>query len=175
MTEPMPTRLLLVDDEPGVLHALERLLNRRLPHSPVLECFTDPKAALERAWEVPFTLVISDLRMPGMDGLAFLKEFGQIQPHALRLMLSGASDFDVLVQAVNEVGLHRYLLKPWDDEPLCAALQGAIAEAQRQAEARNEGERRLSPEERERRRLEAEEPGITRVEFGPDGAIHLDE
>lgn len=176
-----PPRILLVDDEPAVLSALARLLHRQLPAGPEVETFTSPRAALARAWEVPFALVVSDYRMAEMDGIAFLKEFAEIQPHALRLMLSGAADFDVLVSAVNAVGLHRYLIKPWDDEEVCAVLQGAYAEFGRQEAARQLAEERqrqlgqLSPEEIERRRLEAEEPGITRVNWGPDGAVHLDD
>jgi len=181
MPDTHPPRILLVDDEPGVLSALERLLHRSLPDKPPVETFTSPRAALERAWETSFALVVSDYRMPEMDGLAFLKEFGDIQPHALRLMLSAITDFDVLVSAVNDVGLYRYLIKPWDDQEVVNTLQAALAEQLRQTEARQlaDAQRReqgsLSPEEAERRRLEAEEPGITRVNWGPDGAIHLDD
>ena len=176
-----PPRILLVDDEPAVLSALARLLHRQLPAGPEVETFTSPRAALARAWEVPFALVVSDYRMAEMDGIAFLKEFAEIQPHALRLMLSGAADFDVLVSAVNAVGLHRYLIKPWDDQEVVNTVQAALAEFQRRAEERRQLEASrleigaLSPEEAERHRLEEEEPGITQVDWGPDGAIHLDD
>jgi len=181
MPDTLPLRLLLVDDEPGVLAALERLLHRSLPGKPVVETFSSPRKALERAWESPFALVVSDYRMPEMDGLNFLKEFGDIQPHALRLMLSAITDFDVLVTAVNDVGLYRYLIKPWDDQEVVNTVQAALAEFQRRAEERRQLEASrleigaLSPEEAERHRLEAEEPGITQVDWGPDGAIHLDD
>ena len=174
-------RIMLVDDESNVLSALERLLRRHLPNAPVVETFTSPAAALARSWEVPFEVVVSDYRMPEMDGVEFLKQFRDIQPQALRLILSGITDFDALVTAVNEVGLYRYLIKPWDDTEIVTILQAALAEQARQAEAlrladeRREELGKLTPEERERRRLEAEEPGITRVNWGPDGAIHLDE
>ena len=86
-----PPRILLVDDEPAVLSALARLLHRQLPAGPEVETFTSPRAALARAWEVPFALVVSDYRMAEMDGIAFLKEFAEIQPHALRQLVRNPS------------------------------------------------------------------------------------
>lgn len=177
---PLP-RILLVDDEPHVLSALQRLLRRELAGTAQVEAHTSPQAALARALEVPFALVVSDYRMPELDGLAFLKAFSELQPRARRLMLSGVTDFDVLVSAVNDVGLDRYLIKPWDDQEMAGALAAALAEQARNEEARRLADERrgelgqLSAEDLERRRLEAEEPGITQVRRGPDGAVHLDD
>lgn len=173
---PLP-RILLVDDEPHVLSALQRLLRRELAGTAQVEAHTSPRAALARALEVPFALVVSDYRMPELDGLAFLKAFSELQPRARRLMLSGVTDFDVLVSAVNDVGLQRYLIKPWDDREMADALadQAKDEEARHLADERRGELGQLSAEELERRRLEAEEPGITQVRRGPDGAIHLDD
>lgn len=174
-------RILIVDDESHVLAALTRLLHRELPRDCVVETFTHAAAALQRAWEVPFDAVVSDYRMPEMDGVAFLRAFAEIQPHPPRLMLSAAADFDTLVSAINEVGLYRYLPKPWDEDVLLATLREALAAYARDGEARRLADERrgelgqLSPEELERRRLEAQEPGITRVHWDPNGGVQLDD
>jgi two-component system, probable response regulator PhcQ len=174
-------RILLVDDESHVLAALVRLLRHALPKTTQVESHTSPLTALARATEVPFDAVLCDYRMPEMDGVAFLKAFRDIQPQVPRLILSGVTDFDVLMNAVNEVGLYRYLIKPWDDDEIIAAVRDSAMMHMREEEAhRLADERRaelghMSPEELEKHRLEAEEPGITQVRWGPDGAIHLDE
>lgn len=176
------TRLLLVDDETDLLKALRRMLTRALQEEkPAIETFDDPRAALERAAEVSFDLVISDFRMPPMDGVAFLKRFREIQPDAMRLILSATTDFSTVMNAVNEAEIHRYLVKPWVDEELAATVREALQRRQQLQEDKNlADEMRLqqgviSAEELELRRLEAEEPGITKVKWGPDGSILLDE
>lgn len=176
-------RLLLVDDESGVLHALKRLLQRVLAaDEAVVEIFTDPEAALQRACETEFDVVVSDYRMPSMDGVSFLRCFQGIQPDATRLLLSAATDFDALVTAINEIGLFRYLPKPWNDDDLVAVLRAAWLARDRRLEERRLAERERrnealpgAAEEAERQRLEAEEPGITQVKWGPDGSVLLDD
>ncbi len=176
------TRLLLVDDEISLLHALKRVLNRAFSgRGIVVETFDDPEAALRRADQVDFDVVVSDYRMPIMDGITFLRCFRGIQPDTTRLILSAATDFEALVTAVNEVGIFRYLAKPWSDEDFVATIEAACRHHERQVEERelvNGARRKLqekSPEERERLRLEAEEPGITQVNWGADGSVLLDD
>jgi len=175
-------RLLLVDDEINLLHALKRLLNRSLAGKDyTVEVYDDPEAALQRAGEVDFDVVVSDFRMPLMDGVTFLRCFRGIQPDATRLLLSAATDFEALVTAVNEVGIYRYLAKPWSDEDFVATIEAACREHQRAmderllaAEARRSriGE---SAEAMEKLRIEADEPGITHVNWAPDGSVRLDD
>lgn len=175
-------RLLLVDDEINLLHALKRLLSRSLAgRDYVVEVFDDPEAALQRASQIEFDVVVSDFRMPQMDGVTFLRCFRGIQPNATRLLLSAATDFEALVTAVNEVGIYRYLAKPWSDEDFVATIEAACREHQRLVEERLlvEGARRLiieeSAEEMEKLRIEAEEPGITHVNWAPDGSVIIDD
>lgn len=175
-------RLMLVDDEPHVLTALRRNLMRALADEAVeIETFDDPRRALARAAEADFALVMSDYRMPPMDGVTFLKQFRISQPHAIRLVLSATSDVDTLLGAINEAEIFRYVLKPWDDVELGIAVRSALTlyaeqEAERQlAEETRARQAALSPEEIERRRLEAEEPGITEVRWGPGGSVLLDD
>lgn len=173
--------LLLVDDETNLLAALKRVLSRGLPREGLtIDTFSDPQAALIRANGVPYDLVLSDFRMPIMDGISFLKRFRELQPDVPRIILSATTDFDTLMAAVNEAGIYRYLVKPWDDDEIVAVVREALAHHARIAEDRHLAERarskreELSPEEHELRRLEADEPGITQVRRGPDGSVLLD-
>ncbi|MFG6467897.1 response regulator [Roseateles sp. BYS87W] len=176
--------LLLVDDEPAILHALARTLRRGTADGlwPAMrtEVFTEPQAALARALEQPFALAISDFRMPGMNGAQFLAALRKLQPSCRRVILSAHADFDGLKDAINSARISRFMSKPWTDEELLAAVReelhdhrsaletGLLADQQRLVQ----GE--LSPQEAERRRLERLEPGITQVEWTSDGAYVLD-
>ncbi|TSA41272.1 MAG: response regulator [Betaproteobacteria bacterium] len=129
-------RILLVDDEQNVLNALRR----ELAGTYEVETFISPQEALRRAKETDFALVVSDYRMPDMDGVTFLENFGQMQPDAVRLILSGQADMDALIKAVNVTHIYRFLSKPWSETDLKAnILQGldyreAILENRRFAE-----------------------------------------
>ena len=170
-------RLMLVDDEVNVLHALVRVLRRRLPSSVKVEAFADPNLALKRAAEASFDVVISDFRMPQMTGIAFLKRLRDMQPHAIRLILSASTEVDTVMTAVNEVEVFRYLTKPWAEDELMNHLALALArsEASRQERALADDMRsqqgHLSAQAKELKRLEALEPGITTVEWGPHGEV----
>lgn len=171
------TTLLLVDDEPAVLAALKRSLRGHFGSTISMELCTDAALGLQRALERPFDIVVSDLRMPGMDGLSFLTRFAEIQPHCVRLMLTGSADFATAQRAVNEIGIFRYLTKPWLDSELAEHLQLSIAHAQLNAQQRERAvswaasQGQVSPQELERQRLEQIEPGLTRVEWAADGAV----
>lgn len=180
------SRILLVDDEESILKSLKRLL-RIAPCSfggktyPLdVEAYTSAKAALARAREEDFDLFISDYRMPEMDGIEFLKAAKQIQPDAARLILSGYADLNALIRAVNEVGIERFIGKPWNDYELLAAIAQALAHRELLLENRElanlvrQEMGDVSPEELEAQRLEALEPGITAVHWGPDGSVMLD-
>ncbi|MDA0189368.1 MAG: response regulator [Proteobacteria bacterium] len=175
-------RLLLVDDEPNVLNALRRVLQRAFHGEDLqIEICDDPLKALTRVESGVFDLVVSDYRMPTMDGVTFLKHVRRLQPDAVRLILSASTDFDALMTAVNEAEIFRYLIKPWSDEALVDTLrEGLVRHQQVREDRRLADEQRLqqgelSAEEIERRRIEAEEPGITRVKWGPDGSVLLDD
>lgn len=101
-------RILLVDDEQYVLDAVRHGLGRAYD----IETSASPREALQRAKETTFSVVVSDYFMPEMDGLAFLENFGQQQPDAVRLILSGHADMDVLIKAINVAHIYRFLPKP---------------------------------------------------------------
>jgi len=120
-------RIMLVDDEPNILSALCRLFVSPLVEGGEkleVETFVSPHEALKRAKEgVTFGAVISDYRMPEMDGVAFLKSFREDQPHAVRMILSGYADFG----AVNAMQIYRFIAKPWDNFELRAVVGQALA------------------------------------------------
>lgn len=130
-------RILLVDDEQNILSALRR----ELQSDYALEAFDSPREALQRCRDVRFDLVIADYRMPEMDGVEFLKHFGELHPDAVRLMLSGQADFDALVGTVNEVHIYRFIDKPWDKTGLAATLAEALAHREQILENRRLAER----------------------------------
>jgi two-component system probable response regulator PhcQ len=120
-------RVLLVDDEPNILSALRRSLAaidvRQLDGEALrFEMFTTPEAAIERGEEQEFDLVISDYRMPSMNGVEFLLCMMKIQPAAPRMIISAFADRDVIIAAVNKVHLIRFIEKPWNDHDLREAV-----------------------------------------------------
>ncbi|MDO9286972.1 MAG: response regulator [Aquabacterium sp.] len=165
-------RVLIVDDEPAVLGALRRGLRLHFGARLQVDLQVDALQALAQARTQPYDLVISDLRMPAMDGLDFLAGFARLQPDCVRMVLTGSAGFDTAQRAINAIGVFRYLTKPWSDEALARQVQAALDQArhQRQVAASLQGQVG-TPQERERRRLESLEPGITHVEWGPQGEV----
>jgi YesN/AraC family two-component response regulator len=157
-------RLLIVDDEPAVLSALRRAMRRHFGAALEVETCSDPTLALAKLRDSRFDIVMSDLSMPGIDGLAFLNLASAIAPQAVRIVLTGSADFAAAQRAINEAGVFRFLTKPWSDAELRSHLLAAI-------ERVPGGAPTADPQDVERRRLEALEPGITAVEWGPDGEV----
>lgn len=116
-------RILLVDDEQNVINALRR----ELQGDYAVEAFINPREALQHCRDARFDVAIVDYRMPEMNGVEFLRQFGALQPDAVRLMLSGQADFDALVGTVNEAHIYRFIDKPWDSTGLAATLAEALA------------------------------------------------
>lgn len=181
----MSERILLVDDEPHILAALQRLMRNGLKDADggryVVECFTDAATALARASECAFVLAISDHRMPNMTGVEFLTVLRQIQPVCGRIVLSGYTDLNALMAAINEAAIDRFISKPWNDFELLGAVRQVLrireltVENQRLADQVRQQRGALSAQEAELRRLERLEPGITHVKWGSDGSFILED
>jgi two-component system, probable response regulator PhcQ len=178
--------IMIVDDEPPILNALRRLL-RVVPciHGKQIfeleiETFTSANDALERAKTNLFDMFISDYRMPEMDGITFLKKAKEFQPDASFLVLSGYADLNGVLRAINEVGIERFVSKPWNDYELVSTISQVLAtralikENQQLADLIRLDCGDITPQEAEARRLESIEPGITKVNWGPDGSVILD-
>lgn len=116
------TRILFVDDEPKVLDGLRRML-RALRREWTMEFCEGPEQALAAMAEAPFDVVVSDMRMPGMDGAELLTRVRDLYPDTVRIVLSGQSEQERILRAVGPA--HQYLSKPCDPESLRQTISRA--------------------------------------------------
>jgi len=119
-----PVRILLVDDERNVLRSLERLLLDE-----EYEIFTagsgqEGLEILEHSGT--FRLIISDFRMPAMNGVEFLSEVCRRWPDTERMILSGYADTATIVSAINEGQIYKFIAKPWNDADLVRSIREAL-------------------------------------------------
>jgi CheY-like chemotaxis protein len=123
----MNRKVLCVDDEENVLRAFER--NLRLHFE--IETAAGPLAGLAAiAQRGPYAVVISDLRMPEMDGIQFLSAVRKQSPDSVRLILSGNADLQAVIAAVNEGSIFQFLTKPCPADTLRSAIDGALKQYQ---------------------------------------------
>lgn len=115
--------LLFVDDEPSVLSALRRLF--RNPSYRVLQAGGGSEAMSILALE-PVDLIISDMRMPEMDGAALLEQVRILYPATIRILLTGYADINSTIAAINGGEIHRYISKPWDDQDILLIVKEAL-------------------------------------------------
>lgn len=128
-----PATLLFVDDEPSILSALRRLFR---PHGYRILVAEGGAAGLALLEQEPIDLIISDMRMPEMDGATFLREVRKRWPHTVRLLLTGYADVSSTVAAINEGEIYRYIAKPWDDAEIVNTVKEALELQQLEAENR---------------------------------------
>lgn len=119
----MKYSVLFVDDEPMVLDSLRRTLHRE-PF--FIETASSGEEALRKMKLHAPAVVISDMRMPEMDGIAFLTEAQKISPNSVYMVLSAYSDIEKIMQAINERHVWRYIAKPWQKEDLRMSIQNAL-------------------------------------------------
>ncbi|MFC5302545.1 HD domain-containing phosphohydrolase [Azospira restricta] len=118
-----PWRLLCVDDEPNILSSLRRLL-RSSGYQVTLA--NSGAEGLEALAKEEADLVISDMRMPVMDGAQFLDQVRQRWPDTVRILLTGYADIASTVAAINRGEIFRYIAKPWDDEEVLQTIRKAL-------------------------------------------------
>ncbi|SHJ40144.1 Response regulator c-di-GMP phosphodiesterase, RpfG family, contains REC and HD-GYP domains [Desulfatibacillum alkenivorans DSM 16219] len=117
--------VMLVDDEPGISRAIQRILRREGLN--ILTAQSGPQALdMLKNRETMISLIISDQKMPEMTGAEFLSQARKIVPDAIRFLLTGYSEMDAIVQAVNQGRIHRYLTKPWQDDDLLLQVRQAL-------------------------------------------------
>lgn len=115
-------KVLCVDDEPNVLEGLERTLGEEF----AIETATSGEAALALLEGGGFSTIVSDMRMPGMNGAQLLAKARAAAPNVTRIMLTGQSDVDAAIAAVNEGAIFRFLQKPCPSQSLRATITAAV-------------------------------------------------
>jgi response regulator RpfG family c-di-GMP phosphodiesterase len=175
--------LLIVDDEPNIVNALRRMCqNSAIPPAIpdlTITTFTSPLQALSYVTDHRVDLVISDYRMPDMDGAVFLTRVKELQPDSARIILSACTDMDGIIRAINHAGIFRFVSKPWSDQDLKAAIIDVLAHRQllldnrRLADEVRTQRGVISRQQLELERLERETPGITHVRWSDDGGVML--
>jgi len=116
-------KILLVDDERSILDGFHRQLRKNYN----IETATSGHEGLEKiADSGPFAVIISDMRMPVMDGIAFLMEVHQTAPESVRMMLTGNADQQTAIDAINRGAIFRFLAKPCSHENLTRAIDAGL-------------------------------------------------
>ncbi|GAA5160320.1 HD domain-containing phosphohydrolase [Viridibacterium curvum] len=115
--------LLLVDDEANILQSLRRMLR---PLGYAVRLANDGPEALAMMAEAPADLIISDMRMPGMNGATLLAEVRRQWPQTVRVLLTGYADMQSTISAVNEGGIYRYVTKPWQEDELLQVIRQGV-------------------------------------------------
>ena len=123
MTEVVRPKILLVDDEKSILDSLYRFCRQRKWDAIRVE---DGAEGLELLANEEVDVIISDMRMPKMDGAEFLRKSRAVAPNAMRILLTGYADMEAVISAVNDAKIHSHLNKPWDDKVLEVAINSAL-------------------------------------------------
>jgi response regulator RpfG family c-di-GMP phosphodiesterase len=122
-----PARILCVDDEPSILSALKRVFR---PHGYAVFTAVSGKEGLALLENEPIDVVVSDMRMPEMDGAQFLERVFERWPATKRILLTGYADASATIAAINRGKIWRYVAKPWNDDELVLTVQQALAHRQ---------------------------------------------
>jgi response regulator RpfG family c-di-GMP phosphodiesterase len=119
----MTATILFVDDEPSILSSLRRLFR---PHGYSIFIAESGEQGLQILEKESIDLVVSDMRMPEMDGAHFLELVRQRWPHVVRLLLTGYADVTSTIAAINCGEIYRYIAKPWDDNDIVLTVRDAL-------------------------------------------------
>ncbi len=126
LNKPMK-KILLVDDEPKLIEGLQRSLRKQFP----IEIACGPEAGLAMLKNCDdFSVVVSDMRMPVMNGVEFLIQVKQLAPNVVRMMLTGNADQTTAIKAINQGNIFRFLNKPCSPEDFAAALTDGVRQHQ---------------------------------------------
>jgi signal transduction histidine kinase len=117
-------KIVIVDDEAIVTSSLKTLLS--FENNYQLNTFNSPFEALEYIKNNQDDLVISDFLMPGMNGIEFLAKVKKLHPDISLILLTGYADKENAIQAINEIGIYRYIEKPWDNEDLLLCIKNGL-------------------------------------------------
>ncbi len=163
----MTHAVLLVDDDVEILEMFRKLL-RREPYE--IEIAAGAEEAFAILESRTYSVVVSDERMPGMNGTQFLSRVQLEYPDAMRMMVTGQSSVDVAMRAINEGQVYRFLLKPVRASELGSAIRDALCEW----DLRHAAESSLNREKRREEvlvQLERQWRGLTHIQRDDSGAI----
>jgi response regulator RpfG family c-di-GMP phosphodiesterase len=118
-------KVLFVDDEVNILAAIQRLLRKEQFQ---FRSTTSPVEALRLVAQEEFAVVVSDHRMPEMEGTRFLEQVKEISPNSIRILLTGYADMNSTIDAINRGSVYRFLSKPWSDPELIVILNQAVTQ-----------------------------------------------
>lgn len=118
-------KILFIDDEENILSSLRRVFRKE-----AMETYftTDPEEAFRLVTEEEIAVIVSDQRMPTMEGVEVLKKVQALSPHTVRMMLTGYADIKSAMRAVNDGNVFRFMAKPWQEEELRNAVEAGIAQ-----------------------------------------------
>jgi DNA-binding NtrC family response regulator len=122
---PQVGAILVVDDEPDIVESLKDVLEAHLGQVKVLTA-PSGKAGLALLKKEAVDLIISDYRMPGMDGLEFLTKCRETSPNTPRILITAYPELDAAVRAINEAQIQNFLTKPIMPEALMQAVNAAL-------------------------------------------------
>ena len=162
--------ILIVDDEPHVISALIRGLDEERYR---IKGAAGGAEALQLMAKRSFKVVISDEKMPGMDGAEFLTLVKERYPETVRIMLTGYASIEAAMRTVNSGEIYRFFTKPWNNTELKLAVRSALEKY----ELEQENRRLLKTvrlQSQELRYLEQSYPGISEVRRDDGGAIRID-
>ena len=117
-------KIVVVDDDETLISSLKTLLY--LEDFSNAEFFTEPELALEYIKVNAPDLIISDFVMPKMNGLEFLSKANELYPEVSKILLTGYADKENAIRAINEVGLYKYITKPWDSDDLILSIKNGL-------------------------------------------------
>ncbi len=118
--------ILVVDDDEPIVKNMRRVLRRKGFTKVVSALNGEQGIKLLETTQSPFFLVMSDQRMPGMSGSEFLEKSILLSPESRRMLVTGYSDFDAIIGAVNRGEIHQYISKPWDNDDLLLRINGEL-------------------------------------------------
>lgn len=125
--------ILIVDDEDSILNAFKRILADEDYEVHTVNNGFDGLNRL-RAAKKPYSLIISDQRMPEMSGVQFFAQAKDISPDSARILLTGYADSDSIIEAINKGGVHLYFTKPWHEEEILLHIKQSISKVEVLAE-----------------------------------------
>jgi DNA-binding NtrC family response regulator len=159
--------ILVVDDEKLILNSIKHILRNENYHFLTAQSGIEGLKLLKKH---NVQLVISDQQMPEMTGLEFLKQVKVLYPEILTIMLTAHAEIGLAIDAINEAGIYKFMVKPWENTDLKITVRRAFESLELELE-RDKLLKQVHVIETTLKDLENEHPGISKIERNEDGYI----